>query len=310
MEITVNKKQKKSAMATVKRSKLIFYCTAFALPILQFLVFYLYINFNSFMLAFQKYEFGKGYVFDGLSVFKEVFHDFKTMDILLFSVKNSLLLFFWTFIFGSIGSIFFSYYIFKKRLGSMLFKIVLYLPQILGGVVVVVMYKYFMDNAIPEIVKLISGNEINGLIANADTTKTVITFYCIWSGFGTQVLIYSSAMSGISDSILEAAKLDGVSPLRELVSIVLPYIWSTVTTFVVSSVVGIFTHQMGLYTFFGTNASYDLCTFGYFMFRGIKMAGYSEYPYYAAMGLTLTAIAVPLTLFVRFAMTKYGPKTE
>ena len=110
--------KKKSSMMTKKRSKLIFYCLGLALPLLQFAVFYIYINFNSFLLAFQKYDYDKqAYLMNGINNFKDLFYDFKTDPTFLFSTKNSLYIFFVGFIFGTIGAIFFSYYIFKKRIG-------------------------------------------------------------------------------------------------------------------------------------------------------------------------------------------------
>ena len=39
---------------TRRQRRLTFYVLMFALPILQFLIFYIYVNFNSIMLAFQQ----------------------------------------------------------------------------------------------------------------------------------------------------------------------------------------------------------------------------------------------------------------
>ena len=141
---------KKSSMQTMKKNKLIFYCTMAILPVLQFLVFYVYINFRSFALAFQEFSFeAGGYIFTGIENFLQIFEDFQTVKYLRSSIINSLTLFFWTFIFGSIVSVFFSYYIYKKRFGSTAFKILLYLPHILGSVVVVIIYKFFVEDAVP-----------------------------------------------------------------------------------------------------------------------------------------------------------------
>ena len=114
-------------------------------------------------------------------------------------------------------------------------------------------------------------------------------------------------MSGISESIIESAQLDGVTPFKELVLIVLPSIWSTFVTFMVSAVVGIFTNQMSLFTFYGTNADVSLYTFGYYLYRGAKIGTSSDYPYLSAMGLLLTAVALPITLFTRWSLKKFGP---
>ena len=302
---------KKASMQTMKKTKLIFFCTMVALPVLQFLVFYLYINFQSFALAFQEYSFDEGgYVFAGIKNFGQIFQDFQTDKILRSSIINSLSLFFWTFIFGSFVSVFFSYYIYKKRFGSTAFKILLYLPHILGGVVVVIMYKFFVEDAVPTIAGLFGVESMRGLLSNPETKRTTIIFFTIFISFGPRVLVYSSAMSGISESIIESAQLDGVTPFKELIFIVLPSIWNTFVTFMVSAVVGIFTNQMALVTFYGMGAEASLYTFGYYLYRGAKVGTNVDYPYLSAMGLLLTVIAVPITIFTRWSLKKFGPSKE
>ena len=295
---------KRGSMVSAKRKKIFFYWSIIALPLLQFSVFYLYVNMRSFTLAFQEYDSGK-YIFVGLKNFSKIFSDFKTQVDLRASVKNSLTLFFWTFIFGSFGAVLFSYYIYKNFALSTLFKIMLYLPHILGGVVVVVIYRHFVEDAIPIIFNL-----EEGLLGNPETQRAAMIFFSIYISFGPRVLVYSSAMSGISDSIIESAQLDGVNTWQELIHIVLPSIWSTFITFMVASVVGIFTNQMSLYTFYGEKAPLHLYTFGYYLYRGAKVAKNADYPYLSAMGLVLTLVAVPITLFTRWALKKFGPSRE
>jgi len=310
METKAKNNVKQGSMSSIKKNQLIFYCTMVALPVAQFLIFYMYINFRSFALAFQDYSLDSGsFFFTGFSNFEKIFKDFQTMRYLRASIENSLSLFIWTFLFGAIASVFFSYYIYKKHIGSMLFKIMLYLPQILGGVVVVVMYKFFVEDAVPAIANLF-GEQIRGLLSNPETKRTTIIFFTIYVSFGTQVLVYSSAMSGISDSIIESAQLDGITPLKELVFIVLPSIWNTFVTFMVSSVMGIFTHQMSLFTFYGVDADYSLYTFGYYLYRGAKVATNVEYGYLSAMGMLLTVIAVPMTMLTRWSLKKFGPSRD
>jgi ABC-type sugar transport system permease subunit len=258
-------------------------------------------------LGFQEYSFDQGtYIFVGFDNFAKIFRDFKSELMLSSSIKNSLTLFIWTFIFGSFGAVLFSYYIYKKNVGSELFKIVLYLPHILGSVVVVIMYEHFVERAIPTMF----GNNMLGLLSNSATRRTTIIFFAIYMSFGPRVLVYTSAMSGSSESIIESAQLDGITPMKELIFIVLPSIWSTFVTFMVSSVIGIFTHQMALVTFYGMDAPPALYTFGYYLYRGAKVGTNVEYPYLAAMGLMLTAVAVPMTFLVRWGLKKLGPSKD
>ena len=63
-----------------KTSANIFFYTMVALPILQFIIFYIVVNFNSILLAFKQYEVvpGKGYVTNWIDFgnFETIFSDF------------------------------------------------------------------------------------------------------------------------------------------------------------------------------------------------------------------------------------------
>jgi ABC-type sugar transport system permease subunit len=115
-------------------------------------------------------------------------------------------------------------------------------------------------------------------------------------------------MNNISDSVIEACKLDGANTLQEIWYIVLPLIYPTFVTFIVVGVGGIFIGQMGLYSFFGEGATPDIQTFGYWFFVRTKAAGAKDYPELAAVGLLMTAIVAPITLLVKYGLEKLGPK--
>ena len=171
------------------------------------------------------------------------------------------------------------------------------------------MYKYFLDVAIPSIFKTLWDKEVEGLIANTESTHLWVLVFSIWVSFGTQVLMYTGAMSSISVFVIESASLDGVKPLQELIFIVIPSIWATFVTFMVVCTVGIFTDQMALFSFFGVNAEHKLYTIGYYLYAQAYNGGNVDYPYLSAVGLLLTAIAIPLTLTCRYLLNKFGPKT-
>ena len=137
--------------------------------------------------------------------------------------------------------------------------------------------------------------------------------YSVWIGFGANILIFNGTMSGVSESVLEAAKLDGVRPLREFFSIVLPMMYPTIVTLAVVNVANIFTNQMYLFSFYGASAERKLYTIGYYLYLNTQEAGnsgLSEYPYLAAFGLVVSAVTIPLTIGFRKVMNKIGERFE
>lgn len=306
----MNKQRKKRS-----RGKNIFYWSILAFPILQFVVFYIGVNLNSFALAFQEFNYDEnGFSFVGFKSlfvnFIDVFEMFKEAKYLGNAFNNSIIVFLVGLGVGLSLALLFSYYIYKKSRMSKFYKVILFLPYVISSITLVIIYKYFVENAVPELALKITGHEMEGLLSNPKTEFGAILFFTIWTGFGVQTLIYSSAMSGISNEIVEAAKMDGITPLKEFLLIDIPMIAPTITVFVVSSTATIFANQMNLFSFYGSSASnYSIWTIGYYMYRGISApeTTLADYPYYAAFGLVMTLISIPITFLVRRFMKKIDP---
>lgn len=293
---------------------IIFIIIMSALPITQFAIFYVYLNFNNFVMAFQTYETGAdgvgGYVWYGLENFKRAFQEFYLEGLLPIELKNTFLYFIASLCVGTVFAILFSYYIYKKRTASSVFKVILFLPSIISSITIVLMYKYFMDYAIPYLASNVLGTTVDPLVSTKATAFPVILFYCVWTGFGTGILLYSGAMGSISESVVEAATLDGASLMQEFRYVTLPSIFPTFSTFLIAQLAGLFTVDMALFSFFGTQAERYLWTVGYDLLRRTRLAKYPEYPYLASLGMILTLVTVPLTFGVKALLNKIGPSVE
>jgi len=204
-------------------------------------------------------------------------------------------------IFGRILAILFSYYIYKKWILDKFFKFFLFLPSILPGILLVIVFKFFANEAIPGYLLELHEKVIDPLLIGSKTLMPTIYFFNIWVSFGGQILIYTGAMDQVAPEIIEAGKVDGVKPYQELFLIIVPMILPTVTTFMVASVATLFTNQASLYSFFGDNVGYENFTIGYYLFELVNKTGNgkSMYTYASALGIVCTLIAFPLTLLVR-----------
>ncbi len=291
-----------------------FYVATMAWPLLQFVVFYLVVNFNSILMAFQHIQSTQegylvSYTFDNFAIAFDML--FKADLVPAF--KNSLVMYALNLVCGVGLGLLFSYFISKKMFGAGFFRVMLFLPSVLSVIVMTGAFSRFVDGAIPSLIEQLTGNRVQGLLTNHKTTVGTLMFYNVLVGFGTSVLLYSNAMSGISQEIYEAAKIDGVGAVREFVSISLPMIFGTVSTFVVAGIAGIFTHQMNVIAFYGTTIpDPSWHTLGSYIFAesAIGRADGTIYPRLSAIGLCLTVIAVPLTLGVKKLLEKFGPSED
>lgn len=319
MDLTAeNNRQPKRRMNYRKRNRNLFFAALVAWPILQFCICYVYVNFNSFILAFKEYK-----TVDGALGFEITFAGFENfrqaIDIIserTYMFGHSFKLFFWTTIVGLTLALLFSYYIYKKYPMGGLFRVILFMPKILSGVVFSLLFKYLANDVYVYVAEtFFHVEEAMGLMDNPDTKLGTVLFFSVWIGFGVNVLMFSNGMSGIDESIVESAQLDGVNAIQEFIHITVPMIWPTFVSFLVINFTGLFTDQMHLHTLYGNNG-FDLATFGYYLYvksAAGELVATGKNPSFSvlsAMGLMMTAVMLPLTLGLRKALRKFGPSVD
>lgn len=107
---------------------------------------------------------------------------------------------------------------------------ILYLPHFISWVIIGGMtYQVFSSSSglVNAAIKAVSGTTIPFL---TDSTWWIFTYFIVslWHSIGWSAIIYLSAITGIDQSIYEAAKVDGASRFRTMFSITLPNILGTI----------------------------------------------------------------------------------
>ena len=294
------------------KGDMLFYVLMMAWPILQFCVFYIAVKFNSILYSFQRYDKLSRTFTWTLDYVKSALKMMTPRPALVETMKMTLLFFvLFTGINTPLGLLF-SYYISKKQFASGFFRVFLFLPSIICSVIMVLIYGNFVDVALPEIVRVLTGKTVGGLMSTKSTRFFAVMFYNLLVGFGVNVLMYSNAMSAISEEVVEAAHLDGATGLKEFWFITLPSIYPTLVTFLITALAGMFLNQYNLYSFFGSGEHFGLQTYGlYFYVQTLAADGSrAEYSQISAIGLWLTFIALPLTYGVKFLLEKLGPSED
>ena len=107
--------------------KYVFIGTILAYPMALFLLMYIYVNINSFAMAFQKVNIDGSIFWVGLQNFAEFFNKMfgKDADVLSISLINSLKMYIINFAICMPLYIFFSYLLFKKVRRILLIKMIL-----------------------------------------------------------------------------------------------------------------------------------------------------------------------------------------
>lgn len=289
------------------QSKL-FYTLLVLLPSLQFLFFYVFVNLNSFALAFKIFPDGIESHYEwAIDNFKNWFTDLSKRTEMKAAIWISIKMYLISIVTGLPLGLFFSYYMFKKMPGSKLFRVLLFMPSILSAAVLSTIYKMITDY-------VLGGSD--GLFAinfwDKDHRFGSMMFFNIFVSFGTSVLMYTNKMDAIAPEIIESAHLDGANGLTEFWYIVLPQIFSIMQVFLMTGFAGIFTNQHNVLMLFGYQQTADVQPLGYMLWRGVARAGgqITALGPYAALGLMITLIIVPLTFLLRWALQKVGWKEE
>lgn len=302
-----------------KTKRLLFYIGLLAIPMIQFAIFTIGTYINSFLLAFQEYNYndtGTAYIIKdvGWAHFKTAWQILTSSGDLL---KTSLIDYVFGLTINLTFSLVFSFYMAKKYWFARFFRVMLYLPHVVSSIVFVLLFNYIVTDVYMVLYERITGEVTLGLLdQNADMQFIVILLYNFWFGFGTSCMLYTNSMSGVDRSLIEAAQLDGANVLNEFIHIYFPCIYPTFVTLITVGVSGIFTTQMNLYTFFGDSGKEKFSTLGFWFFRQVKSAGFikaaNTYTYceMSAFGLLQSAIVAPISLIVRRCLRKYGPSTD
>lgn len=297
--ITSNKKD---------RGTKIFYWSMLILPLLQFIVFYIIVNFNSVLMAFQEYNtltFEKTF---SLNNFKYWFSD-ANWPTLVICFKNSFKYFLYTLLTIPV-SLLISYYIYKKYFLSQFFKIVMFIPSIICISAFAIMFMIFVNNGMSSVF----GGETPIQPAYSRYREPMLIVFYLLMCFSSNILLYINAMGHINPSVIEAAKIDGAKEFRVFLHIVIPQIWGTIVSLLVIFMAGIVTNQAFLFNFFGISAETEIQTMGYFLFRNIQEGATSnvEAMYYlvSALGVMLTLVLAPITIAARKLLTKFGPSED
>ena len=291
----------------INKDRTVFIVAGIFLPTIAFFVFYVYVNFSSFALAFQDNRTGAFTLDNFRGVIESIRDPRGTLSIAL---KNTFK-YFTKDIIMMFANLIFSYFSYKKICGWKFFRIVFYLPAIIPGLVFSACFAEFIKPTGPVgVIAEMMGKPlpVQGLLQDASTATPVLIAFCVFTGF-TSMLFYHGALARIPMEVIEAARLDGCGPARECFTIVLPLIWPTFSTMLILQMSGIFGASGPILYF--TQGRFETTTLSYWMFTEVygngTFGGTGTYGAVSAAGMIFTVIGLPIILFVKWLTEKIEP---
>ncbi|MDN7245112.1 sugar ABC transporter permease [Planococcus shenhongbingii] len=221
---------------TMRRKESI-YGYIFVLPwIIGFLAFTAGPLVFSFVASFTNYNITSQMDFVGGENYKGLL----TEDSLFWtSLWNTLYFVIFSVPLTTIGAIFLSALLNQDIPGIRYFRTLYYLPAVLSGVGVYMLWMQLLDPGTGMVNLVLSWFGIDGpnWLFDPDWTKPSLIFMKLWS-VGGSMLLYLASMQGVSKSLYEAAEIDGANTWKKFFHITLPMITPVIFFDVVTSLIG------------------------------------------------------------------------
>lgn len=310
---TCVKKRKRS------RNETVFILAMLAIPVLHFVLFWLYINVDTIFLSFQKYDPDVNmWKFAGFENYVALWREFtREYSVLPRATLNSFSVFLWNdFVIVPI-SMFCAFILYKKVPMSGFFKVVFFLPSIISAVVLTLVYSYMFDISlgfIPSfLTKLGLGDAIpfNGYFGDKAYAWWMILIYGLWSGIGYNIVLISGAMARIPEEVIEAGKLDGITTMKELFYITIPLTGSTLGTLLLLGTSVIFSYFLQPQLLLGGNAdTVGGYTIALYIVNNVRSAGTSQMAMGATIGIVCAIIGTPMVFLTRKFIDRFLPAYE
>lgn len=275
--------------------------------ILHLLIFWLGSQVESLRMAFSNVNTGEFSMINFKWAYNALFGgaDASSMPLLL---RNTIIYFF-----AGIGIVpvcmFFSYLIYRRTIGHTFIRLALYLPGAVCGTMMALLYIKLMESEGPimQLICQLTGRE-EPIFFMMEHGVLYIIIFDILVGMGGNLVIWLGGMSRIPYDLIEYGKLEGIKPIREFVSVILPLIWPTFVTMISLQIIGLFGASGSILIL--TNGNYNTSSLAFWMYLVVLNQSTGEYNNVAALGLIFTILTIPILIVCRWIMNRFGGEVE
>ena len=211
-----------------------------SLPFVIWLIIFKYTPLFGWVMAFQDYKPGKSILdqtWVGLKYFKELFKE----PLFYQALQNTLAMSVLSLVFGTICAIGFALLLneLKAKKFKKCVQTISYLPHFISWVVAASIVTSMLSTSGIVNELLMALNLIDAPIqftSNPNYFWGIVTVSDVWKEMGWNAIIYLAAITSIDPEMYEAARVDGASRIRQIISITLPSIKPTIIVLLIMSI--------------------------------------------------------------------------
>ena len=187
-----------------------------------------------------------------------------------------------------------------------------YLPYVCSMTAVSIMWSMLLNTHYGMLPYLLGkiGITMPNMLSSTTWAMPTVIFVTVWKGFGYTLTILSAAALGVSESLYEAAEIDGATGLQKFFYVTIPGIRDTIGFCVVTTLIMALQVFDQIYVMTGGGPQYATETLvGYIYNRGFQTAPY-DLGYASAIAVYLFCMIAIITVILRkYAFPQGGDET-
>jgi ABC-type sugar transport systems, permease components len=184
----------------------------------------------------------------------------------------------------------------KKIKGMTIFRVVYYSPVITSTIAAAVIFDWLFQPTFGLFNSILGFFGLQGIgwVTDAKTAVMSVIIFKIWKDFGIAMLIYLAGLQDIPSTLIEAADIDGATPLKKFRYIIFPLLRPANIYLLITFVIKIFMIFQETYMFKDEAPLRSTIAVVNYIFE--KGFGSSEMGYASAMSFVLFVVILAVTL--------------
>ena len=159
------------------------------------------------------------------------------------ALRNTFAYTFWSLIIGFLFPIVLAVIINEIRLGKSFIKTGIYIPNVVPGMAMVMLWAFIFRPGETGILNIILGKigiSPQPWLTNPHWTIPLIVITLTWKGAGATTLLYIAGLQGIDPELYEAAIIDGAGIFKRIRYITIPCIYNLARTLLILQIISVF----------------------------------------------------------------------
>lgn len=159
------------------------------------------------------------------------------------ALTNTFAYTFWSLIIGFLLPILLAMLIGETVRGKGFFRTAAYLPNMLPGLAVIILWSAFFSGTQSGVLNILLGKlgiPAQTYLTRSEWVKPIIIVISTWKGAGATALIYMAGMASVNPELYEAAAIDGAGVLHRVFHILLPSIKKLASTMLILQIISVF----------------------------------------------------------------------